>query len=129
MLLKNLRFNLRWAKIVLLRRVYQEAAMLIFIPGTYERKWKEGRHEVVETLVIRKESSIGNLYSVERNMVKQELLWEGKICTERRDSSQWMAVCHRATSQLLPLEGEERCTFSPEKQLVYLERQVYSKQG
>lgn len=125
MKLKQLIKELRCIYIIASKFATQQAGMMEFIPGMYQREKKEGSSRIIDRVIIRQVSQTAEIYSIQKVLCKCYTQDE-KIISQPKDE-EWMAFYDFSSRRLLEVGGKKSLTFFPENSSFIMDNIYYSK--
>src|SRR5438270_12110190 len=121
--------NLRRLNLSLLmsyRNALQEKTMIMCMPGIYRRNWNEGNCRIIEKVMIKKISVLGDIYKI------IQITWKGNsfdnTILHKQKVDKWIACYDNSTKQLEEVGEEKRkCSFFPERLLLLMSGARYKR--
>ena len=104
--------GLRNYKLFAIRLAEQQARVIKFIPGTYQREREDFGIRVVERIIIQQVSKVADIYSIRKITCLYNTPEEKKVYEPKADM--WMASYNLSIKQLQELDGKRSCAFIPE---------------
>ncbi len=106
------------------KKVLQQGVMLNYVEGIYQKNWDEGDSKFIEKVTIRQVSGIAEMYKIVK------ITWKGN-CSEKEvhkeKADKWIATYDYSTRQLERVDGQSKCSFLPEKLLLFVNSTRYKK--
>lgn len=96
----------------------RQVKMLAFVPGTYEREYKDRELWIRERIVIHRISATAEMYRIRKVICKYAS--ENKKTLYRPANEEWLAAFNSSSSQLYEVHGNRSCAFIPEEGLLLI---------
>jgi hypothetical protein len=104
----------------------QQSILFCFIPGTYQREWRDGAFNTEETIHISFLSGESSLYRVTKKVVETLGLLEDKTVSVKKEES-FYATYNKSSKMLVPLNWDVFMAFYPEQRLLIVDNIEYKK--
>ena len=96
----------------------RQTNMRMFVPGTYEREYKDRNLWISERIVIYRISAISEIYRIRKVICRYVL--RNKQTLQRPQNEEWIASYNSSNSQLHEVHGNRSCAFIPEESLLLI---------
>lgn len=103
----------------------QQAKMILFMPGSYEREYEDAGVRIAERIIINRISEVSEMYRIKK-VVCRYVTKEEKIIRES-SADQWTAAYDLSKRQLFEITGQRSCAFIPEDSVLILNNVKYFK--
>lgn len=116
--------GLRHTYLVASKFATQQAGMLTFIPGTYQREKNEGSR-TIERIIIQQVSAMSEVYSIQKVVCK--CYSPGEKIISYPANEEWVALYDFSTRQLLEIGRKKSIVFLPENSSLIIDNTYYTK--
>lgn len=107
------------------KNALQQQVLMLAMEGKYSRNWNEDECEFLETVKIKQASALGGIHKIVKILWKQD--GPDKDVFSKQKSDKWLATYDYSKRQLTEVGGKRKCSFLPEKQLMFINDAKFEK--